>query len=416
MQLTTLTLENFRRFEQLEISLAGKSPVVFIGDNGSGKTAILEAIAKGLSWLIARINRARGIGSSIGNVDILNGQSSASIRLEVQHQSAAYPWSLAKTYKGREQSQSSDLLPLTTLAGQFRATLTGNPDSASLPLIVYYPVYRVVLDIPLKIKGRHSFGQLDGYENTQQQGVNFRRFFEWFRDQEDSANEPNASQWQKRQLAAVCLAVYSFMPGFANLRIQRRPRLCMLIDKDGHSLDVGQLSQGEKSLMALVGDIARRLIIMNPAMDNPLEGEGIVLIDELDLHLHPRWQAAILGNLGKTFPNIQFIVTTHSPVIIIQEQNLRGFVLSDGRCEPMGATYGLDVNLVLLQEMGLAHIRNPDVQRKLDALLEAIQDGRREEARAQLDAMRQTLPANHLEIAKAELLLRRLEVRQSTAG
>jgi predicted ATP-binding protein involved in virulence len=82
-----------------------------------------------------------------------------------------------------------------------------------------------------------------------------------------------------------------------------------------------QLSQGEKSLI-LVGDIARRLAMMNPKLDNPLLGKGIILIDEIDMHLHPQWQRSIIQRLQTTFPNCQFILTTHSPLVISDTQNI----------------------------------------------------------------------------------------------
>jgi predicted ATP-binding protein involved in virulence len=85
------------------------------------------------------------------------------------------------------------------------------------------------------------------------------------------------------------------MPYMDNLSVRRRPRLHMAIDKNGETLNVAQLFQGEKSLMALVGDIARRLAMLNPALDNPLTGDGIVSIDEVDLHLHPSWQRSLIN-------------------------------------------------------------------------------------------------------------------------
>jgi len=90
----------------------------------------------------------------------------------------------------------------------------------------------------------------------------------------------------------------------------------MYVDKSDIALNVLQLSQGEKSLMALVADISRRLVLLNPSLENPLNGAGIVLIDEVDLHLHPEWQQSILINLTKTFPSIQFVVSTHSPQVL----------------------------------------------------------------------------------------------------
>lgn len=76
------------------------------------------------------------------------------------------------------------------------------------------------------------------------------------------------------------------------------------------------MSDGEKCTIALFGDLARRMALANPNKDNPLDGEGIVLIDEIELHLHPLWQRRILNVLKKVFPNIQFIVSTHSPQVL----------------------------------------------------------------------------------------------------
>lgn len=86
----------------------------------------------------------------------------------------------------------------------------------------------------------------------------------------------------------------------------------MTVIKNGSEISIFNLSQGEKTLIALVSDIARRLVILNPSLENPLNGYGIVLIDEIDLHLHPKWQQTIVQKLENTFPNIQFILSTHS--------------------------------------------------------------------------------------------------------
>ena len=90
----------------------------------------------------------------------------------------------------------------------------------------------------------------------------------------------------------------------------------MLINKNGLDLPVNTLSDGEKCLFSLVGDLARRLALANPNLTDPLQGSGIVLIDEIDLHLHPAWQRKIVGQLKDTFPNCQFIITSHSPQVL----------------------------------------------------------------------------------------------------
>ncbi|MDI1276783.1 AAA family ATPase [Methylobacter sp.] len=452
MHVTQLKLTNFRRFGELTIPFcnneAGASrpkTIVFIGNNGAGKTAILDALALNLSWLVARINREKGSGGSLADADILNGKNGSAIDLQIDYNQSTYHWVLSKTRKGRVKSLDSQLSEVTKLAVCFREQLTNDPQ-ASLPLIANYPIERVVLDIPLKIRTRHNFDQLDGYDNSLQQGVDFRRFFEWFRDREDAENEIRSSQMQQqikelldqfrtennlekipelfkaidllkatardRQLTAIRIAIKSFMPDFDNLRVQRKPRLQMLIDKNGKALDVGQLSQGEKSLMALVGDIARRLAMMNPALENPLEGSGIVLIDEVDMHLHPNWQRAIIGNLNKTFPNCQFIVTTHSPIVISETPNLLCYALNNGELEVLPNLYGMDVNQVLLQDMD-ADIRNADIQNALDQLRDNLQDGKLEAAKQLLANLESKIAIDHLELNKARLLIRRLEIQRA---
>jgi predicted ATP-binding protein involved in virulence len=186
----------------------------------------------------------------------------------------------------------------------------------------------------------------------------------------------------------------------------------MLVDKNGKTLDVAQLSQGEKSMMALVGDIARRLAIMNPGLENPLTGFGIVLIDEIDLHLHPNWQRAIIGNLSKTFPNCQFILTTHSPIVISESPNLLCYSLENGEIEKLPNLFGMDVNQVLLQDMD-ADIRNIEIQRAIDELRDSLQDGQLNQSKLLLAELEQKIAGDNLELTKAKLLIKRLEAQRA---
>jgi len=217
-----------------------------------------------------------------------------------------------------------------------------------------------------------------------------------------------------RQLTAVRTAISNFMPGFSNLRVRRKPRLHMSIDKNGQTLNVLQLSQGEKSLMALVGDVARRLAMMNPALGNPLHGDGVVLIDEVDMHLHPTWQRSIIERLTSTFPNCQFILTTHSPLVISDYKNVLVYSLDDGEVSQVPSQYGEDANSVLLNVMD-THIRNAQTASKLNDLLDLIQQTNDSSSLAQakeaLSKLEKELPSNHLEIVKAKMLLRKQELK-----
>lgn len=452
MEVKKLALHNVGRFDELEILLAplenlNSNVTVFIGNNGSGKTSVLKSLATSLSWLVSRIQSEKGIGSPIIELAIKNGRTSASIELGVCHPTEKaldsnaevesndnnyFSWNVAKARKGRKGAFKSEYWGVTALAEHYRSNLSID-EKASLPLIAFYSVERVVLDIPLKIKEKHTFLQLDGYDKSLSQGVDFRRFFEWFREREDTENEVGVSDeiletlkglvgddaWMKLkeinasnrdiQLTAVRSAIYKFMPEFSNLRVRRKPRLHMSIDKNGQTLNVAQLSQGEKSLMALIGDIARRLAVMNPSLDNPLMGDGIVLIDEVDMHLHPKWQRSLIKQLTTTFPKCQFVLTTHSPLVISDSKDVLTYLIGDNEVKQLPPLFGEDANTVLLDIMD-TDIRNADINIKLNDLLDAIHDSDFYNANARLTELEEDLPASNAELAKARLLLRKKEL------
>ncbi|WP_347710547.1 AAA family ATPase [Pseudomonas sp. COW5] len=373
MKIDSLKLTNVGRFNDITVHLAPvagshSNVTVFVGINGAGKTTLLKALTTCLSWLIARIRTRKGNGSHIAEEDIRNGTSAAIVSIAVaepahprvnaesdpDEEDDVFVWGMSHSKQEGKATLRSSLEDVNLLADHYRALLTAGYN-ASLPLIAYYPVERSVLEIPLKIKSGQTFDQLAGYDDSLKHSTDFRRFFEWFREREDSENESGISDsalneiaqklgaeseaWKTlsnlkassrdSQLTAVRSAIAAFMPGFTNLRVQRKPRLHMAIDKDGVTFNVAQLSQGEKSMLALTGDIARRLAMMNPSLDNPLHGEGIVLIDEVDLHLHPEWQFNLIQQLSKTFPNCQFVLTTQSPLVVSEAKNALVYVLND---------------------------------------------------------------------------------------
>jgi predicted ATP-binding protein involved in virulence len=457
MEVKQLTLHNLGRFSRLEIPLAplgnlNSNVTVFVGNNGSGKTSILKSLATSLSWLVLRIQSEKGNGSPIPELVIKNGSTSAAIDIDIYDfrgneygsdsegyfdAGNCFSWRVAKARKGRKGEFKGEYSGVTALADHYR-TLLSSDNKTSLPLMAFYSVERVVIDIPLKIKDKHTFLQLDGYDKSLSQGVDFRRFFEWFREREDTENESGLSDemleklrpilgdehktWTKlkelkasskdRQLAAVRTAIYNFMPEFSNLRVRRKPRLHMSIDKNSETLDVAQLSQGEKSLMALIGDIARRLAVMNPGLDNPLMGDGIVLIDEVDMHLHPKWQRSLITQLTSTFQKCQFVLTTHSPLVISDCKSVLTYLIEGNEIKQLPSLYGEDANSVLLEILD-TDVRNADINVKLNDLLDAIHERELDEAKKLLDALEIELPAQNMELAKARMLLRKQELRNA---
>ena len=197
----------------------------------------------------------------------------------------------------------------------------GDPTRAddAAPLAVYYTTDRAGCRLPKKLPQEVPRGQAAAYSGALfNRTVNFRDFMARFRS---AVMVDRAEQWDDSNylgdhaVVAISHALTTFLGGFENLRVQENP-LRLLVDKAHVALDLSQLSDGERSFLAMICDLGRRLALANPRLDKPLHGAGVVLIDELELHLHPKWQREVTEKLRKTFPNIQFIATTHSPFVI----------------------------------------------------------------------------------------------------
>ncbi|MEH2184535.1 AAA family ATPase [Nostoc sp.] len=305
-------------------------------------------------------------------------------------------------------------LGLQTAIDYLRQQLENNSQS-NIHLVVYYPVNRAVIDMPLEISEVSSFKQVDAYNQALTGGkIDFKIFFEWFRNREDLENERRRDNpdYRDKQLEAVRQSISSLIPEFLNLQVERSP-LRMTLKKKGEELIVNQLSDGEKCLLAMVGDLARRLAIANPGLTEPLEGEGVVLIDEIELHLHPKWQREIIPALTRTFPNCQFIVTTHSPQVISQvkpegiyilEKTDEGVVVKKPE-----SSFGRDSNRILEDLMGVPE-RPQEIKESLLELFRLIDAGNIEGARQLRQQLAIEIGADEPEFVKADVLIRRKEI------
>lgn len=136
------------------------------------------------------------------------------------------------------------------------------------------------------------------------------------------------------------------------------------------------MSQGEKCYLVMVCDLARRFAIANPGRSNPLEGEGVVLIDELDLHLHPKWQMEVVGKLRQIFPNCQFFATTHSPHVLSDVSNEQIYLLDNGEIRQNSYNpYGKLVNDILSSYFSIPMPRNISIISEISNAYEALKTG-----------------------------------------
>ncbi len=422
MHVQKLKLERYRGAQCLSLELHEKLNV-FVGMNGVGKSSILDATAILLSWLVNRIKYVGASGRPIMEADIKNGDPSANLEITLNEDGSYFGWSIAKVRKGRSKKDVvSILVSVSDAAKKMQSEISKSQGQVNLPLLVYYPVNRAVLDIPLRIRDKHSLDLLSAYDEALTSGANFRTFFEWFREREDLENEnriyadhlikPDGFQFPDMQLEAVRKALAQFMPEFKNLTVRRNP-LRMEVEKLGERITVNQLSDGEKCLMAMIGDLARRMAVANPLRNNPLEGKGVVLVDEVDLHLHPKWQRMIIPKLVEVFPNCQFLISTHSPHVIthVRPENL--FLLrttEDGldALRPL-ESYGKTAERILEDLMGLETTRPNDVNDWLRKIYEQINVGNLELAANSIRELEGVI-GDDPDLAKAAVLIKRKEL------
>lgn len=186
----------------------------------------------------------------------------------------------------------------------------------------------------------------------------------------------------------------------------------MCATKNGQTLELLQLSDGEKCALAMMGDLARRLTLANPHSECPLHGGGIVLIDEIELHMHPSWQRVVVPTLHKVFPNIQFIITTHSPQVLgelTKDFNVIRLSRNEEHIETAEIEPGYyDSNLVLEEYMETLSI-NENVGKLESTIFESIQKRDFTTAKALIIQLSALTNATHPAITKAQILIRRAE-------
>lgn len=357
MQIDFLRLKNFRGIESGEISFENKRFVALIGDNGSGKTTVLEAITKAFVPILRPLNSEAFKQCDLKYTDIRSGASAMSVTVGMTLEKESYIWSNRKRYSAQDAWQ--DIQEPEDISEDDKKRLKDiykkYEQQGNLPLILYYGTDRIIREVPRRghIK---EFYVKDALRNCFDNVNYFRDFYDWFKTEEDIELREirrNAA-YKNVKLDSVRKAIETMIRGYSNLRIELNPARMLVTNEYGIDLQIDQLSGGYKAVLSVVADIAKRLAIANPNSPHPLEEKAVILIDELDLHLHPRWQKNIVEDLKQTFPNCQFIISTHSPFII---QSLRADELYDlsqmSYAQGNGSYNGWSIDAIQEQRMGV---------------------------------------------------------------
>lgn len=415
MRLSHIYAKNFKGFSEVNLDL-GKN-TVFFGINGVGKSSLLALINYSIRPLCYRLNPSQGMAfNALSDECVQLGQSEMNIAININTENKFY--SLTRNHKksmpGKRGSSTIITNPYLQLADEIRSMVETNHN---LPIFVNYGTNRSVLQIPLRIRQKHEFNQYTALERAVENYIDFKTFFEWFRNQEDIENEyirdHGDNHYRDKSLECVRHAVESMLDQVTGLRIRRNP-IRMIVEKNGQEIMVDYLSDGEKCTLALFGDLARRLAIANPNLDNPLDGDGIVLIDEIELHMHPTWQRKILTALNSVFPNIQFIITTHSPQVLGELNaeykifHIKRTVNSEQTITSIERMDGFDSNYILENFMDTPSV-NAAFSEKIRNTYSLINNNEFEKAKEAIDEIIQITEQNHTEVIRLEGALKRGE-------
>ncbi|MCB9705854.1 MAG: AAA family ATPase [Myxococcales bacterium] len=406
-----VTLEGFRGFAEKVTIPLHPNLVVFAGVNGSGKTSVLEALACHLSVLPSLLQ-----AEDHGLVPLESSDVSHGVRGTVVYGKLAgaleLNWGLFRAL----DADSSGVVFLD----ENRAAVVSRFLATALPAIqfIHSGSTRMPRRTPFEAKRPNLIAYRGCFDSEAHQ---FAELEEWFEQEENFENEQRIRKKNLSltipSLRAVRGAVESFLShlhqsGLGNLKVIRfhshdplQPAKGQLaIDKNGHELMLTQLSDGERRLVLMVADIARRMAVLNPSLDETLRSPGIILIDEIELHLHPRWQRTVIGALQAAFPNVQFIIATHSPQVLASVPDECVVLLKDGKALPgHPRVRGRDTNTIL-EEVMEASARPPEIQARIDEIYELI-ERHPDDAHARLEELEAELGEDEPELVRARAMM-----------
>ncbi|MCK9620263.1 MAG: AAA family ATPase [Methylobacter sp.] len=432
MKLERVTLANFRGYDQIDLQFEADVTVI-AGVNGVGKSALLGAIVKAMSLVLPHITPSQEKVIGLADTDVKSGKdnlalsillntSKANIYVDIARSAAISAaraeeltirrdklrFATRETKKrSKEEQEIKDeisrieiqlasvedvptvrILPKESHTSQSPIVDTLETEGAQ-PIAVFYSTSRFLSRLPPSLKAK-AIKIATAYDKALDQlEVSLNDFANWYR----VLAEENQSTRVARMFQQLEAAIATFLPDVSSLSLhsERPPRFS--VQKNGSTFFLEQLSDGECGLLALVFDLTRRLAIANPVSDNPIaDGVALVMIDEIELHLHPKWQRQVVRRLRDVFKNCQFVITTHSPQVIGQVNAKKLRLLSHDNAGKVILTevsqaFGMDSSWVLQNIMGVP-ARDYETEQELSKVFDAIDKGQYEAARALAERMK----------------------------
>ena len=405
MKLKKIRITNYRCFKEADIDFDNHTTLI-VGKNGAGKTAILDAVAVAVSTFLLGIDG--GVSRSISKDDARYEFHDLDGTVDPQHQ---FPVNIESTgdcldnhdvkWVRSLNSESGNTTvkearELTNISKDTQKRIMTGDKSLILPLISYYGTGRLYAQRKEKknIKSLTEFKRQVGYVDCMAAESNEKLMLNWFQIQ--TLKSLQEQQRTGKVEKSLLLKTVEFAICKCFERISGSKNADIVFDLDTHRLVLNfestdgslqkfamdEMSDGYKNTLSMIGDIAYRMAVLNPMFGDKVleETTGVVVIDEIDLHLHPQWQQTIISDLNTIFPKIQFIVSSHAPAVInsVAREQIR--ILDNGEIYmPAAQTYGRDANSILREVMKVSE-RPIDIKQRMNLFYSYMDDNNYKEA------------------------------------
>lgn len=404
MQINKARIVNFKGIDEWDIEFKPGFNLIK-GENGKGKTSVLEAISVGLGGFVAGLegvatrhfsqDEIRQIYKKVGDGSFdKKHMVPVEVSLTAELNGEIFEWT-----RGRSSAKASrsTIQPKNICR---KAEEMANESGTELPILAYQGAGRVWSQRRERTENifRKQYFRTVGYTDALLEASNIKLLLNWCARMEQIA-------WQKEmkiaEYEAVKRAVSDFMgymePDGEFEVFYDKQQEELMYRKNEWVLPVMELSAGYQSLIWMVFDIAYRMAVLNPCKKEKIaETRGVVLIDEIDMHLHPRWQWNIINALRKVFPNVQFIAATHAPILFASAKNVWIIDVDEKEIEYGYSHYGIDLNTSIKVYQETQSV-SAAVQEQVEAFQNAMDAEHYQDAKRILEELEEnTAPAHPL--------------------
>lgn len=428
-KLKGLHLKNYKCFEHLKIEL-NDTLTVIVGINGSGKSTILSAMRTALGVVLYYFPVYQPVNPRIDDDEVRHVAHEIGGRLDIQKQlpciidlqTDLFGSNNASIIVNHTNSEgfnivSNDNFAFYPICEHIKKQIGDGNTEIILPIISYYGTGRLWA-LREQSATQKQFTRFSGYDNCLDASSNQASMLSWFEymTQIELQEQQENPAYTMPELNAVRSALSKCFERISKANdakvtylLKQRDLIVTYKKQDGgvDSIPFGKLSDGYRDTLSLFADIAYRMSLLNPQLSQNVlkQTPGIVLIDEVDLHLHPLWQQSILSDLREIFPRVQFIVTTHAPSVINSVKSEHLLILEDNQAyTPACSTYGRDVNAIMSMIMG-TESRPIEIKNDFNALYRYIDDDQLHKANEMIEKLGRIIGEDDPELVGARVTL-----------